>query len=70
MKTRDLIPRAPRRMRQPRKDLLREQLALAATTIEQQRADPGRARVAKRPPPGVHCPSCVRRHSSIRAAWR
>jgi hypothetical protein len=29
----NLIPRAPRRMRQPRKDLLREQLAKAADTI-------------------------------------
>jgi len=39
MKTRDLIPRAQRRMRQPRKDLLREQLPLAATTIEQNRTE-------------------------------
>ena len=39
-----LIPRAPRRMKQPRKDLLREQLALAATTIEQQRAELERLR--------------------------
>lgn len=44
MKTGDLIPRAPRRMKQPRKDLLREQLALAATTIEQQRAELERLR--------------------------
>lgn len=44
MKTRDLIPREPRRMKQPRKDLLREQLALAATTIEQQRAELERLR--------------------------
>ena len=33
-----LIPREPRRMKQPRKDVLRDQLALAATTIETQRA--------------------------------
>lgn len=35
MKQKQLIPRAPRRMKQPCKDLLREQLALAVTTIEQ-----------------------------------
>ncbi len=33
-----LIPRQPRRMQQPRKDVLREQLALAAETIERQAA--------------------------------
>ncbi|MGQ4661297.1 hypothetical protein [Lysobacter sp. F6437] len=33
----DLFPRAPRRMQQPRKDKLREELARAASTIEQQR---------------------------------
>lgn len=33
----DLFPRSPRRMRQPRKDKLREELARAASTIEQQR---------------------------------
>ena len=32
-----LFPRQPRRMRQPRKDKLREELARAADTIEQQR---------------------------------
>lgn len=32
MKTRDLIPREPRRMRQPRKELLRD--AVAALTDE------------------------------------
>lgn len=37
MKTADLIPREPRRMKQPRKDTLREQLVLAAETIERQR---------------------------------
>lgn len=33
----DLIPREPRRMKQPRKDVLREQLALAAAEIERLR---------------------------------
>lgn len=32
-----LFPKAPRRMRQPRKSALREELARAASTIEQQR---------------------------------
>jgi hypothetical protein len=32
-----LFPRQPRRMRQPRKDVLRDELARAASTIEQQR---------------------------------
>ncbi len=38
MTQQDLIPRQPRRMKQPRKDLLREQLVLAAETIERQAA--------------------------------
>lgn len=37
MKSGDLIPREPRKMRQPKKDTLREQLILAADTIQQQR---------------------------------
>ncbi|MCD9005162.1 hypothetical protein LDO31_02735 [Luteimonas sp. XNQY3] len=37
--TEQLFPRAPRRMRQPRKDTLRDELARAATTIELQRAE-------------------------------
>lgn len=39
MKQQRLIPRQPRRMRQPRKDVLREELARAATTIEELRAE-------------------------------
>lgn len=39
-----LIPRLPRRMRQPRKDALREELARAASTIEQLRAENERLR--------------------------
>jgi hypothetical protein len=39
-----LFPRAPRRMKQPTKDALRDQLALAADTIEQQRAEIERLR--------------------------
>lgn len=42
--TRDLIPRAPRQMKQPRKDVLREQLALAADEIERQRLEIERLR--------------------------
>lgn len=38
-RTRDLIPRPPRRMRQPSKDTLREQLALAADEIARLRAE-------------------------------
>lgn len=34
-----LIPKAPRRMLQPRKDVLRDQLALAADTIAQQKRE-------------------------------
>ncbi len=34
MKPQDLIPRAPRRMRQPKKDQLRDELARAAARIE------------------------------------
>lgn len=40
----DLFPRPPRRMRQPRKDVLRDQLALAATEIETLRAENQRLR--------------------------
>lgn len=36
--TDQLFPRAPRRMKQPTKDTLRDQLALAASEIERQRA--------------------------------
>jgi hypothetical protein len=36
--TDQLFPRPRRRMRQPRKDVLRDELARAATEIEQQRA--------------------------------
>jgi hypothetical protein len=32
-----LFPRPPRRMRQPRKDVLRDELTRAADTIERQR---------------------------------
>lgn len=38
-KTRDLIPRKPRRMHQPSKDVLREQLVLAADEIARLRAE-------------------------------
>lgn len=38
MKSTDLIPRQPRRLRQPTKAKLREELARAASTIEQQQA--------------------------------
>lgn len=38
-RTGDLIPRKPRRMKQPRKDVLREQLALAADEIARLRAE-------------------------------
>lgn len=34
-----LIPKEPRRMKQPRKDILRDQLALAADTIAQQKRE-------------------------------
>lgn len=44
MKQSQLIPKQPRRMKQPRKETLREQLALAATTIEQQRTEIERLR--------------------------
>lgn len=37
--TDQLIPKQPRVMHQPRKDVLREQLALAATEIERLRAE-------------------------------
>lgn len=40
----DLFPRPPRRMRQPRKDVLRDQLALAASEIETLRAENERLR--------------------------
>lgn len=40
----DLFPRQPRRMRQPRKDVLRDQLALAASEIETLRAENQRLR--------------------------
>lgn len=40
----DLFPRPPRRMRQPRKDVLRDQLALAATEIEALRSENERLR--------------------------
>lgn len=39
-----LIPRAPRRMKQPRKDVLREQLALAADEIARLRIENERLR--------------------------
>lgn len=39
-----LFPRRPRRMRQPRKDVLREELARAASTIERQRIEIERLR--------------------------
>ena len=39
-----LFPKPPRRMKQPRKDTLREELVRAATTIEQQRAEIDRLR--------------------------
>lgn len=44
-----LFPRAPRRMKQPRKDVLREELARAATTIELQRAEIERMQQQCRP---------------------
>jgi hypothetical protein len=56
MKTADLIPREPRRMKQPKKDTLREQLILAAETIERQRRYmdwlrlPWPVRIFRRPP--------------------
>ncbi|QEN93599.1 hypothetical protein F0H33_09620 [Xanthomonas translucens pv. undulosa] len=37
--TDQLFPRQPRRMRQPRKSILREQLAQAASEIERLRAE-------------------------------
>ena len=37
MRQDQLIPKAARKMRQPKKDTLREQLILAADTIQQQR---------------------------------
>lgn len=40
----DLFPRPTRRMRQPRKDVLRDQLALAATEIESLRIENERLR--------------------------
>lgn len=40
----DLFPREPRRMKQPRKDTLREQLVHAAAEIERQRAEIERLR--------------------------
>jgi hypothetical protein len=39
-----LFPRQPRRMHQPRKSILREQLAQAATEIERLRAENERLR--------------------------
>ena len=39
-----LIPRQPRRMRQPRKDVLRDELARAASTIEHLTAENQRLR--------------------------
>ncbi len=42
--TDQLVPRLPRRMHQPRKDLLREQLALAADEIARLRAENERLR--------------------------
>lgn len=42
--TGQLFPRQPRRMRQPPKSLLREQLAQAATEIERLRAENERLR--------------------------
>lgn len=42
--TEQLFPRQPRRMKQPRKDTLREQLVLAAAEIERQRAEIERLR--------------------------
>lgn len=45
----DLIPRQPRRMKQPRKDVLREQLALAAAEIERLRTPWWRRIFRKKP---------------------
>ncbi|WP_369913945.1 hypothetical protein AB8810_13025 [Xanthomonas sp. NCPPB 3005] len=42
--TDQLFPRQPRRMRQPRKSILREQLAQAASEIERLRAENERLR--------------------------
>lgn len=42
--TDQLFPKPPRRMKQPRKDTLRDELVRAATTIEQQRAEIERLR--------------------------
>lgn len=42
--TSDLLPRPPRRMLQPRKSILREQLAQATGEIERQRAENERLR--------------------------
>lgn len=39
MTAQQLFPREPRRMKQPRKDLLRDALAKAATTIADQRME-------------------------------
>lgn len=39
-----LFPRSPRRMKQPTKDTLRDQLALAASVIERQRIEIERLR--------------------------
>lgn len=44
MKHPDLIPRAPRRMRQPTKDQLRDNLAKAADEIQRLRAENERLR--------------------------
>lgn len=43
-RTSDLFPRPPRRMKQPRKDLLREELARAAAEIERLRIENGNLR--------------------------
>lgn len=44
MKQAQLIPKSPRRMKQPTKDALRDQLALAASTIERQAVEIERLR--------------------------
>jgi len=41
----NLVPRQPRRLKQPRKDVLREQLALAADEIIRLRAENERLRL-------------------------
>ena len=48
MKTDQLFPRKPKRLRQPRKEVLREQLRLAADQIIELRAENHRLRWWKR----------------------